>query len=192
MLYILIGRIRRKIRFIFLRFVIYLKFILKQTKTTPRIKKKDGPIIIACIVNEDFAMPLTVMVRSMVSNLRSYKKIQLYLLHTVISGETKKKIKYSIDTKKIDLIWTEIDNNKIKDMKIRKHFRIEAYHRLLIPNALPNEIRKVIYLDCDLIVLEDIGKLWGVEIGDNYLCAVPEMGKKTLYVSSPAHTSLFK
>lgn len=53
------------------------------------------------------------------------------------------------------------------------HFSIVTYYRLFIASLFP-QYDKVIYLDCDLVVLGDIAELYGVELGDNILGAADE------------------
>ncbi|HEY9604706.1 MAG TPA: glycosyltransferase family 8 protein, partial [Allocoleopsis sp.] len=63
------------------------------------------------------------------------------------------------------------------------HIKISAYYRLLIPTLLPNHLKKAIYLDSDVIVLGDLGELWDMNMGENYLLAVQDI--PIPYVSSP-------
>lgn len=56
---------------------------------------------------------------------------------------------------------------------IRNRFAIAAYYRVFIPDALPKNISKVIYLDYDVIVNLDINELWKIELNTNILAAVP-------------------
>ena len=51
---------------------------------------------------------------------------------------------------------------------------IGALFRLLIPDIIPCEISKLIYLDSDVIVNLDIVELWRFELGDKPMAAVPE------------------
>ena len=49
-----------------------------------------------------------------------------------------------------------------------------ASFRLLLPELLP-EMEAIVYMDCDIIVRQDIGVLFrDIQIGDNYLAAVYE------------------
>lgn len=52
---------------------------------------------------------------------------------------------------------------------------VGAFYRLLIPQLLPPEIKKAIYLDSDMLVNLDIAELWRIELGDKPLAAVPEI-----------------
>ena len=49
-----------------------------------------------------------------------------------------------------------------------------ASFRLLLPEILP-EYNSIVYIDCDVIVRQDVGKLWReTDLGDNYLGVVFE------------------
>ena len=53
------------------------------------------------------------------------------------------------------------------------HFSIVTYYRLFIASLFP-EYDKIVYLDCDLVVLGDIAELYNTPLGDNILAAAPE------------------
>ncbi len=55
------------------------------------------------------------------------------------------------------------------------HFSIATFYRFFIPQILPAEIEKVIYLDADIIVNLDLNELWEIELGDKPLGAVPNL-----------------
>ena len=52
---------------------------------------------------------------------------------------------------------------------------IDVYARLLIPDLKP-DLKKVIYLDSDMIALDDIKKLYDIDLGDYPYAATPELG----------------
>lgn len=45
------------------------------------------------------------------------------------------------------------------------------YARIYMADILPGDVKRVIYLDSDIIVVDDIAKLWGVELGGKVLAA---------------------
>ena len=53
------------------------------------------------------------------------------------------------------------------------HFSIVTYYRLFIASLFP-QYDKIVYLDCDLVVLGDISQLYNTPLGDNILAAAPE------------------
>lgn len=59
-----------------------------------------------------------------------------------------------------------IDQSKFKDCPIRDydHVSLATYYRLLAPILLPTAIDKVIYLDCDMLIVRDIASLWNYDV----------------------------
>lgn len=52
-------------------------------------------------------------------------------------------------------------------------------YRCELPNICP-DLDRIIYLDCDLVVLDDIAKLWDLDLKDNVLAGVSDRaGRKT-------------
>jgi len=141
------------------------------------------PIVIVCAADDNYAMPLAVTIRSIVVNLRSSREIIFFIIDGGIKEFNKNKIIKSLDTR-TRITWLQPTNDFIsKQLKTSGHITLASYYRLLIPELLPIEYSKAIYLDCDLIVNEDIGKLWDIEIGEQYLLAA--QGCSIPYVSSP-------
>ena len=58
--------------------------------------------------------------------------------------------------------------------EIDERLSIVTLYRLLIPQILSEDIIKIIYLDCDIIVNLNIAELWRVELNDKPIAAVTE------------------
>ncbi len=57
-----------------------------------------------------------------------------------------------------------------------KHITLPTLYRLALPSILP-DTKRVLYLDCDLIVLKSLGALYNTELSDNqYAACVPDCG----------------
>ena len=67
---------------------------------------------------------------------------------------------------------THIRNKLSKEFNIR--FSVAAIYRFLIPQILNESIKKIIYLDSDVIVNIDVKELWQFELNDKPLAAVAE------------------
>jgi len=148
------------------------------------------PIIIACAADDAFAMPLTVMVCSLLSNLDKQRQILLFVIDGGLANFRKQKIAKSFDSKNISIKWVSPEHYSFSKLKISGHIQPAAYFRILLPQLLPNSIKKVIYLDGDLLVLGDIVQLWDLDITDTFLLAVQDMGEP--YVSSPRALNNFE
>lgn len=52
---------------------------------------------------------------------------------------------------------------------------VSAYYRLYISDILPEKIKKVLYLDCDMIVRHSLNELWKYDIENYAIGCVPDM-----------------
>ncbi|MBA0725286.1 hypothetical protein Golax_021882 [Gossypium laxum] len=67
------------------------------------------------------------------------------------------------------------DSNRVRG-KISKSIRQALdqplnYARIYLADILPADVKRVLYLDSDLVVVDDIGKLWDVDMEDKVLAA---------------------
>lgn len=145
------------------------------------INSKFQPIILVCAADNNYAMPLAVTVRSALANLKSNRKIALFILDGGISKSNKKKIIKSLELEKIDISWIQIDDIELNNLQLSRHLTTTAYYRLLITKFLPPEIDKAIYLDTDMVVQGNLEDLWNIPLQDNYVLAVQD--DVVLYIS---------
>jgi len=132
----------------------------------------NNEIIISCGCDNEYAMPMAVMLKS--AEVNCSNKLHIYILDGGISQENKEKILSSLSKSKVT--WLTPPIKKIRSLHVPKeeHFSIGVYLRLLIPEVLPSEIKKIIYLDSDLIIKEDLTKLWNIPIENKPLLAVQD------------------
>ncbi|MDM5331663.1 glycosyltransferase family 8 protein [Neobacillus sp. CF12] len=128
-------------------------------------------IHIVAVSNDEFAKHTAVMLNSLLVNKVSKNAIKIYIIG-LLSDENQIRLNKSVEKYGIKISFFSIDQSLFKDFKIRNHLKVEVYYRLLIPELLSEEIDKAIYLDSDLIVKEDITKLWDINIENDYLAAV--------------------
>ena len=63
---------------------------------------------------------------------------------------------------------------RLQGIYIDPRYTEAASLRLILPELLP-ELDRVLYLDCDIIVRQDLARLWEeTDLGDNYLAAIYE------------------
>ncbi len=55
----------------------------------------------------------------------------------------------------------------------KKYFSVESYYRLVIPEVF-QAYSKVIYMDCDMVVTTDIGRLYDTDLDGYMLASVPD------------------
>ena len=60
--------------------------------------------------------------------------------------------------------------------KFSKRISIATYYRCILSRILPKSIDKVIYLDCDIVILDSIRPMWDISLEGVGVAAVEDMG----------------
>lgn len=50
-----------------------------------------------------------------------------------------------------------------------------TYYRLLLSSLMPNNIHKILYLDCDIIILQDISYLYTIDLSEYSVAAIADL-----------------
>ena len=134
---------------------------------------KEIPIFFS--TDDNYIPYLDVAVSSLIENASKEYEYRIVVLNTGLNADNVSKIKQNEkEGFRIDLIDISEEVEKIKSrLKNVYHFSIVTYYRLFIASLFP-QYDKVVYLDCDLVVLGDISELYHIELGDNILGAAPE------------------
>ena len=67
----------------------------------------------------------------------------------------------------------DVDETKLEGVKFRKNRPLTkaAYYRILLPELLAEDIERILYLDCDIIVLGSVKELYEIELSEYALAA---------------------
>ena len=94
------------------------------------------------------------------------------LLSEEIPDRMKDKLAW-LDEERLSLDFIPL-KGRMEGIYIDPRYTEAASLRLLLPELLP-ELDRIIYLDCDIVVRQDLARLWReTELGDNYLGVVFE------------------
>ena len=69
-------------------------------------------------------------------------------------------------------VFVKVNALSIK-LDVRDYYTITTYYRLFLPNLFPL-LSKGLYLDSDIVLCDDVAKLYFTELGDNLVGAVPD------------------
>ena len=123
--------------------------------------------------DDKFTPFLAVTISSICYNTKHF--INFYILDSNIKKFNK--IRINNLTKKFkncNIEFIKIDTEKyFSNFKINKQWNINTYFRFLIPELKQN-IQKAIYLDCDIVVLDDIVQLYEENLENKIIGAIPE------------------
>lgn len=135
--------------------------------------KTEIPIFFAA---DDAYIPfLAVTIKSLIDKINKSNIYNLRILYTNITEENKKEImKYENENIIIEFVNVSKNLEKLEDkLLIRDYYSNATYYRILIPNLYP-EYEKVLYLDSDIVILDDIAKLYNINIKKYLIGGVPE------------------
>lgn len=131
---------------------------------------------IAISINDDFIMPARVMLFSMFS--RTKTKINLYLLYNELSEQNRSLIKKETEFYGNKYIEIYIDKIMFQNASLCGNgmLSIETYYRIMLPYI--TDVDKVLWLDADIIVNNDIRFLYEQDITEKYIGAVIDIGEE--------------
>jgi len=115
------------------------------------------PIVMAC--DQRFAMPLATTASSVLKNLHPDWTLDLHVIDGGIGEKRKTKIRQALQrmNRPFHLHFHPWPEDKIDDRL--KPGRKAVYLRLYMGEVLSHQLKRVIYLDSDLLVLDDLSRL---------------------------------
>lgn len=134
------------------------------------------PIVFNC--DKNYIKFLSATILSIIMHSSSQNKYEFIILHKDIGKEDQFFIKEMI--KEYPNFYVRFyhmgqygDKYQINSWMCRSYITETAYYRLLIPILFKN-LKKIIYLDCDIIVQDDIAELFHIDLKGNIIAAVKD------------------
>lgn len=135
-------------------------------------KKEIIPICFA--LDEGYIMPTTVAVKSMLARFNSNKLAHVFFLVPDSFNEKKAaKLNEIVSNAKnvFKYDYIKVSDQRFNDKCTIRHITYPTYYRLIMADRIPYD--KCIYLDGDIIVLQDVSQMMSIEMDDNYIAGVP-------------------
>lgn len=149
------------------------KRYIANLKRQEKIEKVKEPINIVFSTDNNYVQHFCAALISILLNSSS-ENFRVFVLDGGISDKNKQKIEKLKRVKDFNIEYLNIDNGYFSDLPLnRSYISIATYYRLLLPEILPTDVKKVIYLDCDVIVKTDIAEMWNENL-EGYLAAAIE------------------
>ena len=138
------------------------------------MKRKRIPVFFA--VDDNYVEFLEVTIASIIDNAKDESfAYTFYVLHNGLSKKSKKRLS-KLSHRRFRIVYYNVSGSlgqMENRFKLRDYYTLTTYYRLLIPNTF-FLIDKAIYLDCDIVVLDDLANLYKYDIGDNLVGAIPD------------------
>ena len=133
---------------------------------------------IVCATDDNFVQHCCVMLVSLLTNNRD---VVIYVLTEGLMPENQRLIEEEVTAKGGTVHFCTVNPSVIDRFPMPAgaelaHISRATYYRLLIADLLPQQVEKVLYLDCDIVVNGPIDQLWMTPIDGYALAAVPQTG----------------
>ena len=132
--------------------------------------------------DENYAPFLGVTLYSILeNNQEDFDEINVYVLDGGITLNNKRRIKSLCEefSTIVNLNFIEYGNlEDILGIKIKATIALSSYARLFAASLLPTDIKKIIYLDCDGLVVDSLKGIWNCDISKYDFGAVLDIGPK--------------
>ena len=130
-----------------------------------------GEMHIVLAGDSRYAMQLATTMRSAVEANRSGRTLTFYVLCDDISPQLRERVHRSLPGP-TSVRWVPVTASQFGHLATANHISPMTFARLTIPDGLPPDIRRVLYLHADLLVLDDLGSLWNFPMEDAPVAAV--------------------
>lgn len=132
---------------------------------------------VTCSTDDHFIQHCATMLCSLLENNKEHD-VTIHLLHNNLSKESKKIISDLTSRYKAEVLFYNIDEKKLSKAKIGENhpnLSLATYYRILLPSLVDEDIDKILYLDCDVIVLKDLSPLFNIDLGGYGVAGVMDL-----------------
>ena len=146
------------------------------------IQQAFEPVSICFASDDNYAPYLKVAIYSLLCNRNRERSYDIIILHKRISREHQGEIlgladgKSGVSIRFVNVV--EADRELQSDVGC--YYAVETNYRLLLFSKLFQNYRRMLYLDCDIIVTGDVGELFDVDLEGKSVAGVEDVGFRWL------------
>lgn len=132
---------------------------------------------IGCSTDDHYLPHCAAMLCSLLENSKSTYTVHILYNHEKLNPDGKELLASMVQKYRSEIIFHDVDEKPLQGVQFRKNrpLTCAAYYRILLSSLLDQSIEKVLYLDCDIIVLQDVAPVFDLEIDDYALAAVQDL-----------------
>lgn len=135
------------------------------------------PIHIALTFDDNFWAPAYATMRSVCLFTRRRADLVFHLCHRTLTPEHRADLEAITAEFPVELRWYDLDASDLfrdvaKRMPENKRLSNIVYARLMIDRLVGSDVERVLYLDCDMLVRDNIEKLFDIDMEGKPIAAV--------------------
>lgn len=133
---------------------------------------------IVCATDDNYIQHCCVMLVSLLCNNND---VNIYILTEGLKPANQAILKEEVEHYNGTVHFCVVDGSKLAGLPLSRredltHISMATYYRLLIAKLLPEDVVKVIYLDCDIIVNGPLDELWNINLEGKAAAAILQIG----------------
>ena len=130
---------------------------------------------IAAALDRNYFRYTYVMLISLFENQVKDTEIHVYLLQSELIQKEKICLENLVKSYGGFLHWLQIDSSYFpKSCTEFARWPVESFYRLALPEILPEEMERILYLDVDIVINHSLRELYDTDFEGNAMCACPE------------------
>lgn len=134
-------------------------------------------INVCLATDKNYVQHAGVVISSILKHANPDENLAFYIIGEGLDDKDKSQLKAVIKKNTHTIEFTVPDFDKLPILTPPEHISKATLFRLQLPNLLP-EVKKVIYLDCDMIVMSSLKELWETELNNNIGAGVADYYKR--------------
>lgn len=136
----------------------------------------DRTIVVTMSIDDAFAIPLLVTLRSAAASLAPGWSMEVYVIDNDIRSRSTQMVAAGLKGLPVNVHYLPLDLSHVRDHwpGIKSDGDLAIYARLYIGDLLPDSVERVLYLDADILVEGDLVDLWEQPFEGNIIQAVPD------------------
>lgn len=118
-------------------------------------------------------MALSAMLESLRAHLAPGRAVRVFVIHDGVPAEIRARVGRDWPDR-LAIEWLQVDDMQFADAPLWGQMSVATYYRLAIADLLPASLAKVLWLDSDLIITTDLGRLWDLDVTPHHLLAAQD------------------
>ncbi len=118
-------------------------------------------------LDSNYVSPLCTMLRSLIcSNARA--SFDVYVAYAHLTEADFDRIGKAVEGRNSRIIGIRVPDSLFRNAPVLKRITKATYYRLFASMYLPENLERILYIDPDTLILNDISALYNLDFGDNF------------------------
>ena len=143
-------------------------------------------IDIGFVIDDRYVKYCSVVIASILKNSKADENFTFYILNDgLISAQNKNKLNKLKKIKNFKVKWVTVNITLFKNQKtnLREDITIATNYRFVLSSVLP-KVDKILLLDADLIIVNNLSEIWNTDINNYYMACCPSPSEIKEYQKS--------